>query len=74
MGVRVRMRGHRVFSPRFGNRVCEARTNHSGVRVRSLLCGFPLGKFQRRQALFLNRRRTGGVAICGRNTGFLDVQ
>ena len=70
------MRGERVFSPRMGELVRNGRTSTSpgGVRVHSLLCGFPLGKFERRQALFLNRRRTGGVAICGRNTGFLAVR
>ena len=70
------MRGQRVFSPRLGNRVPNGRTATSpgGVRVRSPLCGFPLGKFQRRQALFLNKRRTGGVAILGSYSGFLAPQ
>ena len=70
------MRGQRVFSPCLGNRVRNGRipTSPGGVKVRSPLCGFPLGKFQRRKAPFPNRRRTGGVAICGRNTGSLVVQ
>ena len=42
-----------------------------GGRVHSPLCGSPLGKFQRRQALFLNRRRIGGVVICASYTRFL---
>ena len=70
------MRSHRVFSPRLGNRVRNGRTPTSpgGVEVRSPLCRSPRGKFQCKQALFLNRRRTGGVAICGTYTGFLAVQ
>ena len=70
------MRGQRVFSPRLGNGVRNGRTPTSpgGVRVCSPLCGFPLWNCQRRQAHFLNRRRTGGVAICGSYTGFLAIQ
>ena len=68
-----RGRGPRGFAPRLGNRVQDGRTPTSpgGGRVRSPLCGSPLGKFQRRQALFLNRRRTGGVVIYGSYTRFL---
>ena len=64
------MRGHILTSPRLGNQVPEANgrtpTIPWGGRVRSPLCGFPLGRFQRRQALFHSRRRMGGVAICGK--------
>ena len=71
-----RVRGQRVFlSPlEEPSPECRTPTSPGGVTVRSPLCRFPLGKFERRQALFLNRRRTGGVAICGRNNGFLAVQ
>ena len=72
------MRCQIVTSPRLGNWVRKANgripTNPRGGRVRSLLCGSPLGKFQRRQALFHSRRRIGGVAMHGKITGFLAVQ
>ena len=74
----ARVRGQIVTSPRLGKQVWKANgqtpTNPGGGRVRNPLCGSPLGKFQRRQAVFHSRCRIGGAAIRGKITDFLPVQ